>query len=226
MFHCDSGSTPICAPNPTEAIGGVLEKISASGPMPTSRYCDHWPRSTNSAFSLAAWSDPGRKRDRSEPIKACIRTRISSARLASPPASSSIIRSSRLMAKVTPAALMGCRSQGAKRRTPPWFCKVASIKARTSPNDSPLALFASATRSGRSSRSETVGATAVMSMTSPLRTTTTLGPSMGAGRHTRPTSSAPARSAGSEFSWFMSLHALCLVGGIRIRSHESRRRPL
>ncbi|MNL53405.1 hypothetical protein D3C87_1766490 [compost metagenome] len=41
LFHWDSGSTPILAPKPTDAMGGVLENTSASGPIPTSRYCDH-----------------------------------------------------------------------------------------------------------------------------------------------------------------------------------------
>ena len=34
---------PISLPVPTAAIGGVLVKISASGPIPTSRYCDQAP---------------------------------------------------------------------------------------------------------------------------------------------------------------------------------------
>ena len=45
---------------PTEAIGGHLEKISASGPMPTSRYWLHQPFSTSAAFTAAASALPGR----------------------------------------------------------------------------------------------------------------------------------------------------------------------
>ena len=42
------------APTPTEAIGAHLVKISASGPMPTSRYCDQAPCSISVFFSAIA----------------------------------------------------------------------------------------------------------------------------------------------------------------------------
>jgi len=41
LFHCEAGCSPISAPTPTADSGAALVKISASGPMPTSRYCDH-----------------------------------------------------------------------------------------------------------------------------------------------------------------------------------------
>src|SRR5882724_4489022 len=41
LLHTEAGCTPTRAPSPTAAIGGHLLKSSASGPMPTSRYCDH-----------------------------------------------------------------------------------------------------------------------------------------------------------------------------------------
>ena len=63
-------------------MGGALEKTSASGPMPTSRYCDHWPRATSASFSAMASAEPGRSRDRSEPIRPCRRSRIASAGIA------------------------------------------------------------------------------------------------------------------------------------------------
>ena len=40
LFHDEARSTPISAPNPTEDSTGALVNTSASGPMPTSRYCD------------------------------------------------------------------------------------------------------------------------------------------------------------------------------------------
>src|SRR5262245_6361817 len=43
LFQVDDLSTPIDMPVPTAAMTCDLVKISASGPMPTSRYCDHNP---------------------------------------------------------------------------------------------------------------------------------------------------------------------------------------
>ena len=43
LFQLESERTPILAPQPTLASGAVLVKISASGPIATSRYCDHRP---------------------------------------------------------------------------------------------------------------------------------------------------------------------------------------
>ena len=48
------------APVPTADIGCDLVKISASGPMPTSRYCDHTRCSISASLSRAASGDPGR----------------------------------------------------------------------------------------------------------------------------------------------------------------------
>ena len=42
---------PTSAPVPTADIGCALVKISASGPMPTSRYCDHAPCAISTSFS-------------------------------------------------------------------------------------------------------------------------------------------------------------------------------
>ncbi len=47
------------APVPTEESTGALVKISASGPMPTSRYCDHAPCASNTSFTFAASAEPG-----------------------------------------------------------------------------------------------------------------------------------------------------------------------
>ncbi len=45
-----SDAARLSAPKPTEAMGWHLVKISASGPMPTSRYCDQTPRSMSLAL--------------------------------------------------------------------------------------------------------------------------------------------------------------------------------
>ena len=52
LFQVDTGCRPTSAPKPTDAIGWHLVKISASGPMPTSRYCDQAPRAISSGLDL------------------------------------------------------------------------------------------------------------------------------------------------------------------------------
>ena len=57
---------------PTSA--GALVKISASGPMPTSRYCDHSPSAISASFSASASAQPGLSRAgrrRSTPAISC-----------------------------------------------------------------------------------------------------------------------------------------------------------
>ena len=206
LFQCEVGCRPMSAPWPTADIGCDLVKTSASGPMPTSMYCDHRPRADSSVFRRCAASEPGTMSDRSVPIVACSCARRASARDGSPLACSSITRSSRLTAKVTPAALIACRSHGASRRMPlaPASPRsAASISARTSPRSSPSAPPAMASRSLRSNRSATVGAWRVMSTRRPPRTATTAGPSLAPVRQTRPTSSARSRSSGSGLAWMV-----------------------
>src|SRR3546814_9312011 len=45
LFQVEADRTPISAPQPTFDRTGDLVKISASGPIATSRYCDHMPSS-------------------------------------------------------------------------------------------------------------------------------------------------------------------------------------
>src|SRR5436309_2715667 len=85
-----------------DEIGG----IAASGPIPTSRYCDHMPFSMRSALSFIAASEPGLSFDRSSPMRDLISLRIAGAAAGLPRARSSITRSSIEIAKVTPAALI------------------------------------------------------------------------------------------------------------------------
>ena len=59
LFQVDFGCRPASAPVPTEAIGGALVKISASGPMPTSRYWLQAPCAISTSFSAIASGEPG-----------------------------------------------------------------------------------------------------------------------------------------------------------------------
>jgi len=59
LFHSDFGCSPIIAPQPTADIGWALVKISASGPIPTSRYCDHSPARISTDLASIAAGEPG-----------------------------------------------------------------------------------------------------------------------------------------------------------------------
>src|SRR5262249_13241483 len=72
LLQTEAGCTPTRAPNPTAAIGGHLVKSSASGPMPTSRYCDHMSRESRISLMRAASGEPGRTPRRSGPTMAWI----------------------------------------------------------------------------------------------------------------------------------------------------------
>src|SRR5271165_3859862 len=63
---------PASTPVPTADMGWLLVKISASGPMPTSRYCDHAPLVISKFFRCIASGEPGLRRERSSPISAVI----------------------------------------------------------------------------------------------------------------------------------------------------------
>src|SRR5881275_669025 len=67
---------PTSAPVPTADIGCDLVKISASGPMPTSRYCDHTPCAISTFFSCAASGEPGLTAARLSPITATTAARL------------------------------------------------------------------------------------------------------------------------------------------------------
>ena len=75
---CGSRRPRPCRP-PTSA--GVLVKISASGPMPTSRYCDQAPCAISASFSRIAAGEPGFSLTRSSPISLVISARIAAAAL-------------------------------------------------------------------------------------------------------------------------------------------------
>ena len=81
--------------------------------MPTSRYGDHTPWACSTSLRRAASGEPGCTLLRFSPITLTTAARTASAWLASPRACSSITRSSIEATKVTPAALMACKSHGA-----------------------------------------------------------------------------------------------------------------
>src|SRR6266568_3910628 len=67
---------PASKPVPTADIGCALEKISASGPMPTSRYWLQAPCSISTCLSRIACADPGFSRAKSSPMMREISVRI------------------------------------------------------------------------------------------------------------------------------------------------------
>ena len=101
---------PARAPWPTADMGWALVKISASGPMPTSRYCDQSPSSRRCSLTFMAAGEPGWMLRSEPPMAASIRFLTPRALAWSPRACSSITRSSMLFTKVTPAALSAWRS--------------------------------------------------------------------------------------------------------------------
>jgi hypothetical protein len=97
---------PTAAPWPTADSGCALVKTSASGPIPTSRYCDQRPSSSRVFLTRSDLLEPGTRSDRLSPMIWTQRDRIASALVGYPAALSSITRSSMDFAKVTPAALI------------------------------------------------------------------------------------------------------------------------
>ena len=114
LFQELPGCKPTSKPEPTALMACDLVKISASGPIPTSRYCDQTPCATKTSLSLMACAEPGLTLRRLSPMTSVTALRTLSALAASPRACSSMTRSSILATKVTPAALMACKSVGAR----------------------------------------------------------------------------------------------------------------
>ena len=184
---------PISAPMPTADIGCDLVKISASAPMPTSRYCDHACCSISTSLSRIASGEPGCTLARLSPITETMALRTDSAFAGSPRACSSMTRSSMLDTKVTPLALIACRSQGARNQGTPLSrrcqAELASVSASGASAGRPVASRSTATGSSNSKKALVVAATRERSYTLSPRTQTTAGPFM-AGSHARPISSA------------------------------------
>src|SRR6266545_179954 len=199
LVQTDAGWMPTRAPRPTGAIAGHFVKSSASGPMPTSRYCDHMPRATSTSFTRAASADPGRTPRRSGPMIAWISRRAPSARAGLPFARSSMTRSSRLAMNVTPLAFTAWRSHGARSHGRDGSrCPSALLPMMDSSRPMGGAARIAARRSaGLAVLSSwlTVGYDAVRSTASSPRTAMPAGPSS-AEIHTRPISRDPAGSRG------------------------------
>ena len=165
LFQLLSERTPISPPWPTDDSTGDLEKISASGPIATSRYWDHIPSSMRAALSSSASWLPGMTERMPDPTFASSWVRICVAFAASPRARSSITRSIAERAKVTPAALIHCRSMGERRD---------QFSGRPSATD-PISIPPSSMP--RASAPDTLETRGVKSKITPRSIRTTLGPS-------------------------------------------------
>ena len=172
LFQPESERTPISAPQPTLASGAVLVKTSASGPIATSRYCDHRPSSISAALSFAA--SVAARDDRAD---AAADPRLEPVADRRPPRRcrraprSSITRSIAETAKVTPAAL-----------TPADRRARATVRVQVRQlldAEQPLALDRERDRRN-SSRSAIVGAARETSSTAPGESSTGVGPSSSA----------------------------------------------
>ena len=189
LFQVEVERTPISSPQPTADSGGALVKTSASGPMATSRYCDHMPSAISVSFSFCASAEPGTTDLMSVPMRSASCWRISWARPGTPLARSSITRSMADTANVTPQALTHCRSVGASSFTFPLPSQAlvrprSSMSPRSRPSGTPFQ---------SSSSADTVGAAFETSNTRPSFTTTGVGPSP---RSMRPTRMASRQSVG------------------------------
>ena len=155
------------------------------------------------------------------PARRRMSRRIPSAACGLPRARSSITRSIIDTAKVTPAALMACRSIGAKSHGLPASRPVGGVLARISasvPMRSPDVRLRLPAGSPASHRSRMVGKLAVTSNTPSARIATTDGPSTSA-RQTRPASAPEKPSAGS-----VSIGLSVTVGSILANLHRVHQR--
>ena len=190
LFHSEAASTPTSTQVPTVESTGAFVKTSGSGPMPTSRYWLHHPRSRRKDLRSAASAEPGRRVSSEPPMVAWISARIAPAASWSPRARSSITRSSIETGKVTPAAFTTCRSIGERSHgRSAWRCSGGVLASRSSsdPITGPVAAATAAAGSADSVRARMVGKVAETSTTPDSRIATTLGPPA-AGTHARPTS--------------------------------------
>ena len=177
------------SPDPTADIGWLLVNTSASAPMPTSRYCDQAPALTSASLSRIAAGEPGLSVLRSSPRTLTISSRAFAAPSRLPRARSSITRSSSDCAKVTPAALIACRSMGASKRVlfgPPLSRGVWARMSLSAPTGGPSAARSASAGEGVSQRSRMVGNAALMSKTPCFLIATTEGPLRLGAKHEPP----------------------------------------
>src|SRR5215469_11631177 len=202
LLQSEAGCTPMRAPWPSADMGWALVKTSASGPMPTSRYCDQSPRPSSISLALRAASEPGLTAVRSTPSSPISLLRMASAARGSPLVRSSITRSRRLAAKVTPQALIACRSTGASKKgfaSSRRGSSLLSMMAAMGPRSRPFAAAAASALAGSASFSSSAlkGWLWETSIALPWRTAMTAGPTPGS--QTRPSSSARSASRGRTF---------------------------
>ena len=131
LFQLEMGCSPASMPCPTADIGWPLVKISASGPMPTSRYCDQAPCSISTRFSSAACGLPGTSVRMLPPSWACTLLRIASAFSGAPRACSSMTRSSIDSGKGDARRLDGLQVVG---REQPGLARIAAGFRRVGEN--------------------------------------------------------------------------------------------
>ena len=68
LFQLDFACTPMRLPVPTDDSTAAFVKISGSGPMPTSKYCDQSPSALSTSLTFAASGEPGSTDEIAPPI--------------------------------------------------------------------------------------------------------------------------------------------------------------
>ena len=214
------------APVPTAAIGGHLVKISASGPMPTSRYCDQTPCPISTSLSRIASGDPGRTSCRLLPITERIERRKPSALRGV--AARLLFDHPLEQARHERHAARLDRLQIARRDQPRligvaafWPSPPATLQRAD--RGRPPASRMAASGSSSASNSLNVAATLDRSWTPSPRTTTGEGP-LASGSQARPTSVARPASSGSASAGVSASHDCSACFRPRAPGGSARRR--
>ena len=197
LFQVDFGCRPASTQVPTADSTGALVNTSASGPMPTSRYWLQAFCETSTSLTCCASAEPGFSCDRSVPTIRVTSARIACAESGLPRARSSITRSSIETAKVTPAALITCRSIGASSHGLVGSRVSGGVLFKISCSAPIRTPFVARNASAGSEAASwlAVGNSSDMSNTPFSRIATTDGPAR-SGRQTLPISAAFAKSSG------------------------------
>ena len=197
LFQVDFGCRPASTHVPTADSTGALVNTSASGPMPTSRYWLQAFWETSTSLTCCASAEPGFSCDRSVPTIRVTSARMACAESGLPRARSSITRSSIDTAKVTPAALITCRSIGASSHGLVGSRVSGGVLFKISCSAPIRTPFVARNASAGSEAASwlAVGNSSDMSNTPFSRIATTDGPAR-SGRQTLPISAAFAKSSG------------------------------
>ncbi len=189
LFQVEFGCTPISAPWPTAAIGCVLVKISASGPIPTSRYCDHAPCSTRICLMRAASAEPGRTLAKSSPRMPCRpgAYRFGAARVTARLLFDHALQRARDKSHAGRLDRLQVAGGEQPRRTGVEIAATVGEKRIDPADEGPCAARIAGARSSRSSHALAVGASADRSTTAPSgRTVIGAGPPGLPGSQARP----------------------------------------